>query len=54
MKQGQHRKPMLTEYSKSSQDVEGHTAMLVEQSRTLLDRQRKIAEGLHNRPLRSG
>jgi hypothetical protein len=37
---------MLTEFSKPSQDVMQHTAMLIEQNRGLLDRQRRIAATL--------
>lgn len=43
---------MLTEFSKPSQDVACHTTMLVEQNGVLLDRQRKIAAGLHGGPSR--
>jgi hypothetical protein len=38
---------MLIEFSKPSQDVLHHTAMLIEQNQILLDRQRKIAATLN-------
>lgn len=44
---------MLTEFSKPSQDVVRHTAMLIEQNSALLDRQRRIAATLQGGTARS-
>jgi len=44
---------MLTEFSKPSQDVARHTALLIDQNQALLDRQRKIATKLQGGPGRA-